>query len=77
VLQVKRRVEPISSLYVDLGAEADKSEVVAEEEKRPETVASVLGLATPAKSAAEVAQGVIIGKRVLTKKKTVAPGGGP
>jgi hypothetical protein len=77
VLQVKRRVEPISSLYVDLGAEADKSEVVAEEEKAPEPAASVLGLAPPAKSAAEVAQGVIIGKRVLTKKKSVAPGGGP
>ena len=83
VYQVKRRVEPITSLYVDLAPD----DVVAPEPPvappKPPTIAQTLGLApaSPApapvpKTADEAAKGAIIGakKRVLSMKKTV-PGG--
>jgi len=81
VYQIKRRVEPILSLYVDLAPD----DVVAPEPPaapKPPTIAQTLGLAPAApaapvpKTAEEAAKGVIIGtkKRILSMKKT-APGG--
>jgi hypothetical protein len=68
VYQIKRRVEPISSLYVDLAAAA----VAAE----PDVVAPTLSKAPATKvpkTSAEAAQGAIIGQ----KKKTVIRLGKP
>ena len=71
VYQVKRRVEPISSLYVDLAAAA----AAAEPDVQAPPLATVkTAKAAPPKTAAEAAQGAIIGqkKTVLKVKKTVA-----
>ena len=82
VFQVKRRVEPITSLYVDVGLAAAEAVVKAEGEEAKEAEeaeaaeASAKAVAKPTvpKTAAEAAQGAIIGKRVITlKKKTVQP----
>ena len=70
VYQIKRRVEPIMSLYVDLAAAAVAAEPVVEAPELPVVKAPVT--ATP-KTAAEAAQGVIIGK----KKRTVIKLGNP
>jgi len=79
VFQVKRRLEPILSLYVDLETPP------VQESSRPSVLAT-LGLASPSleetvepKTAAETAQGVIIGqKRVIkTKKASAAAPAGP
>jgi len=85
VYQVKRRVEPITSLYVDIGVAAAAAVVKAEEEEAEEidaklaadakakaakTAAAIAATAAPAaKPAAEAAQGAIIGKRVIKMKK--------
>jgi len=67
VYQLKRRVEPIIGLYVDLVKEAVKTEVPVEAPPlktvgKPETV-------LPAKTTADVAKGAIIGKRIIKLKK--------
>jgi hypothetical protein len=63
VHQIKRRVEPITSLYIDFEAEAKAVEAVIE---APPLEAQ--SLQAP-KTAEQVAQGVIIGRRTLLKKK--------
>lgn len=70
VYQIKRRVEPISSLYVDLAAEAVAAEpaVVA-----PELPAPKAPTVKAPKTVAEAAQGAIIGQ----KKRTVIKLGKP
>jgi hypothetical protein len=79
VFQVKRRVEPITSLYVDVGLAAAQAVVEAEDEEDKAAQASAIAQtaqakATVPKTAAQAAQGAIIGKRVITlKKKTPAP----
>jgi hypothetical protein len=95
VYQVKRRVEPISSLYINLesgsGVSSSSGETTAAGTSTglagtlssiaatilPKTVAAPV--AAPVATAAEVAQGVIIGqKRVIkTKKATAAAPAGP
>jgi hypothetical protein len=70
VYQVKRRVEPIISLYVDLAAEAVAAEPVVE---APELPAAKVPKATVPKTSAEAAQGAIIGQ----KKRTVIKLGKP
>lgn len=70
VYQVKRRVEPITSLYVDLAAAAEAVEPVVQAPELPVAKAPTV---TVPKTAAEAAQGVIIGK----KKKTVIKLGKP
>ena len=57
VFQVKRRVEPITSLYVDLGAAADAAQVAAEEKDAASAAATVAaGLAkTAAVTAKQIA----------------------
>lgn len=76
VYQVKRRVEPISSLYVDLAAAAAAAEPVVE---APALSAPPKPATVKPKTAAEAAQGAIIGqkKTVLKVKKTVAAAPGP
>jgi hypothetical protein len=71
VYQVKRRVEPISSLYVDLAAAAAAAEPAVE---APPLATVKTAKAAAPKTAAEAAQGVIIGqkKTVLKVKKTAA-----
>lgn len=70
VYQVKRRVEPISSLYVDLAAAA----AAAEPDVEAPPLATVKPATAKPKTAAEAAQGAIIGqkKTVLKVKKTAA-----
>ncbi len=70
VYQIKRRVEPITSLYVDLAAAAVAAEPVIE---APELSVVKAPVTVAPKTAAEVAQGVIIGQ----KKKTVIRLGKP
>jgi hypothetical protein len=65
VYQIKRRVEPISSLYIDFEAEAKAVEPVIE--APPLETESVQA----PKTAEQVAQGVIIGRRTLLKKKPI------
>jgi hypothetical protein len=88
VFQVKRRVEPIESLYIDLESGSSSSEATATATAKGTatgiagTLASIAPTAAPAATAAtpaEVAQGVIIGqKRVIkTKKATAAAPAGP
>jgi hypothetical protein len=82
LFQVKRRVEPILSLYVDLDlAAADASAPAAADAKatdasaKPGTLASIAEALTTEPSAAPLtaAQGVIIGqKRVIKTKKLAA-----
>jgi len=76
IYQIKRRVEPIETLYVDLGAaqlQAEEGKAKAEgkaeaESKSEETLVSAL-----TRTVAEVAKGAIIGqKKVLKSKKTAA-----
>jgi len=67
VFQVKRRVEPITGLYVDLGSQAVKAEVPVV----APPLTTVKTVVKP-KTTEEIAQGAIIGKRVLQSKKTVA-----
>ena len=64
VYQIKRRVEPIRSLYVDFEAAAVAAEVAEEAPVVQEAPA------VP-KTAAEIAQGAIIGRRILKSKKPV------
>ena len=82
VFQVKRRVEPLLSLYVDLEAASGAATVtgaatgaVTVAPGPLAAVASLMVSAEPAapKTVAEAAQGAIIGqKRVLKSKKTAA-----
>jgi hypothetical protein len=76
VYQVKRRVEPISSLYVDLAAAAAAAEPAVQ--APPLATVKVPKAAAP-KTAAEAAQGAIIGqkKTVLKVKKTAAAAAPP
>jgi len=73
VYQVKRRVEPISSLYVDLAAAAAAAEPAVEAPPLATVKPATVKAAAP-KTAAEAAQGAIIGqkKTVLKLKKTAA-----
>ena len=74
VFQVKRRVEPLLSLYVDLEVPSAAAATAA----APGPLAAVASLMVSAepvapKTVAEAAQGAIIGqKRVLKSKKTAA-----
>lgn len=76
VYQIKRRIEPITSLYVDLAPD----EVVVEE--APAAALAAPPAAAPPtvapKTAKEAATGAIIGakKRTFTLKKTAQPGAG-
>jgi hypothetical protein len=70
VYQVKRRVEPITSLYVDLAAAAVAAEPVVE---APELPAIKTSAPVVPKTTAQLAQGAIIGQ----KKKTVIRLGKP
>ena len=74
VYQVKRRVEPIASLYVDLGAAAEAAEAVIEAPALP-----TIKPKPTVKTAAEAAQGAIIGQKkvVLKSKKLAAAAPGP
>jgi len=78
VYQVKNRVEPIESLYVDLASPQANVEAEAPEGKDdapPGGAASSSSALQPTvpRTAAEAAQGAIIGqKRVLKSKKTAA-----
>lgn len=65
VHQIKRRVEPISSLYVDLEAAAVAAEPAVEAPSLEPSVTQA------PKTPAEIAQGVIIGRRTLSKKNPV------
>ena len=75
VYQIKRRVEPISSLYVDLAAEAVAAEpaVVAPELPAPKAPTVKAPTVKAPKTVAEAAQGAIIGQ----KKRTVIKLGKP
>lgn len=81
VFQIKRRVEPILSLYVDMeatSAAASGATSAAAASSGPTAVASAAAASSGAtvapRTAAEVAEGVIIGKqkRILKSKKTAA-----
>jgi len=72
VFQLKRRVEPISSLYVDLGAAAQGAEPAGPASPAQSLQASAKPK-TKEKTAAEAAQGAIIGKRVISMKKPQIP----
>jgi hypothetical protein len=81
VYQIKRRVEPIESLYVDLASPQANAETEAAEGKddAPGGAASSSSALQPPvpKTAAEAAQGAIIGqRRVLKSKKTAAAASG-
>ena len=65
VHQIKRRVEPISSLYIDLEAAAVAAEPAVEAPSLEPSVTQA------PKTPAEIAQGVIIGRRTLSKKNPV------
>jgi len=71
VYQVKRRLEPLTSLYVDLGAAAAAAEPLVQAPALLGTKAKTAAPVAP-RTAAEVAQGAIIGqkKTVLKVKKT-------
>lgn len=88
VLQVKRRVEPIASLYVDLDVAAAESAVVAEtaeaEEAKTVMAAEVAAAAesqqkaiaesaVPVSKPLTAAEGAIIGQRRTIKFKKTAP----
>jgi hypothetical protein len=89
VFQVKRRVEPLLSLYVDLEAASGAATVTATGAATGAAtvapgplaaVASLMVSAEPAapKTVAEAAQGAIIGqKRVLKSKKTAVTASAP
>lgn len=88
VFQIKRRVEPILSLYVDLEAQASVAQPsvaqpsVAQPPGTLSAIATALGVPTQSEpaSTATAAQGVIIGqKRVLKSKRAAAaaPASGP
>ena len=74
VYQVKRRVEPISSLYIDLGAAAEAAEVVVVAPPLPVIKPKTADVPAEPKTKEEVAQGVIIGtkKTIKIKKATTA-----
>lgn len=79
VYQIKRRVEPIISLYVDLAAAAVAAEPVVEAPELPVVKAPVTA---PIKTVAEAAQGAIIGQKKKTvirlgKPPTAPPSAGP
>ena len=74
VYQIKRRVEPIESLYVDLGKERNKA-VLQKEQITAATLAAALPPATAATAAtaATPSEAAKIGAIIkLKKKKTVA-----
>jgi hypothetical protein len=71
VYQVKRRVEPITSLYVDLAAAVVAAEPIVQAPELPAVKAPVV------KTAAEVAQGAIIGQKKRTVIKLGKPPTGP
>jgi len=89
VYQVKRRVEPISSLYIDLGAAAEKAALEAEEQEATSIATATREAATsvatslakaiaatalPKPDAAKAATGAIIAQRKTIKlKKPGAP----
>ena len=77
VYQVKRRVEPIASLYVDLGAAAAAAEPVVQAPALP-TIKPKAAVEAAPKTAAEAAQGAIIGqKKVVLKSKKLAAAAAP
>ena len=57
VFQIKQRVEPLSSLYIDLGAAADASQLAAEEKEAAAATATVAAAAqkTAAATAKQIA----------------------
>ena len=77
VYQIKRRVEPITSLYIDLAAAAAAAEPAVQAPPLAAPAAGVAAAPSPAKpkTAAEAAQGAIIGQRktILRLKKPSAP----
>ena len=72
IYQIKRRVEPIQSLYVDLGAaQLEAEETKAEAEAKGEAEGTILSALS--RTVAEAAKGVMIGqKKVLKSKKTAS-----
>lgn len=78
VYQIKRRVEPITSLYVDLGAAASGAEAKVEAPPLPTIKAKTVAPSVP-KTAEELAQGAIIGQKkiILKSKKLAAAAPGP
>jgi hypothetical protein len=77
VYQVKRRVEPITSLYVDIGKAAAAATVKAEETAAATATvaaATVQAAKAVAKTVSDVAKGVIIGTKIA---KVKVPGPGP
>ena len=83
VYVLKRRLEPISSLYVDLGMAAELAEPEVEAPPLPavKPKGSLLASSAPGAAAAtgeEVAKGVIIGqKKTVLKSKKLAPAAAP
>lgn len=85
VFQVAHRIEPITSLYTDLGAaagaalreaeEADAQAAATVVAEKTAKKAATIAAATP-KTAAESAQGAIIGARKVIKLKKPGGGGG-
>jgi hypothetical protein len=74
VYQIKRRVEPIESLYVDLGASVSAEETKQAFSSAAATTVSpgpIPSTAAP-KTAEQAAQGAIIGQKKVLKKKTSA-----
>jgi hypothetical protein len=81
VYQLKRRVEPITTLYVDLGKLAEEAEpplaIIPNKALAPQVKASTSMLVPEAKTDEEIAQGVIIGRKktiLKIKKPTLQPG---
>jgi hypothetical protein len=84
VYQMKRRVEPIASLHIDLAAAADAAAVAAAEAEAQqaeavmarEAAAAIAATAAPIpRTAKAAAQGAIIGRRVIKVKNPSGPPG--
>lgn len=78
VYQVKRRVEPITSLYIDLAAAAAAAEPEIQAPELPAPKAPTVKPSAP-KTPAEAAQGAIIGqkKRTIIRLGKPPPSGAP
>ena len=84
VYVLKGRIEPISSLYVDLGMAAELAEPEVEAPPLPavkpksSAPGAASGAAAPEKPGEEVAKGVMIGqKKTILKSKKLAPAAAP
>ena len=66
VFQVKRRVEPITSLYVDLGAAAEKAALQAEEKDAATMASAAISAATGAATGAAISAATKTAKAITT-----------